>query len=117
MNTALTTTGVLPICVGSTEVFQEKAVLNGLEWFIGGGSAVVNMCDSNGNTYVVPATITPDGYSALAPWTVVGSPAAGNLYGPWVWVRAWTLQDASGRKQVSRAITFSVVQSPGVPIS
>jgi hypothetical protein len=125
LNTSLTTTGVVPICVGSIEQFQEKATLNGLEWFIGGGSAQVNMTDSNGNSYTLAAIITPDGYSAITvPWTVVGSPSSGatppnnnNLYGPWTWVRSWTLTDAQGRKQISRPIVFTVLQSPGVPIS
>lgn len=103
MNTQLVTTGLVPLCVGSSEVFQARSDLDGLYWDLTGGTATLTLVDPGGNSVNVPATIGPDG-APKAPWTVTGP--AGD------WRRAWRLQDASGVVQVSRPIAFTVVVSP-----
>jgi hypothetical protein len=116
MNVANTTTGLVPFCVGSVEFFQVKPFLNGVPWFLGGGIVSVSMTDYLGNNVSLTASISLDGYTATTQsWTVVGSASAGNTQGPWTWTRAWTIQDAQGRKQVCRPIVFAVINSPGVP--
>jgi hypothetical protein len=104
MNTQLTTTGLLPLTIGSSEVFEASADLNAIPWSLLGGTVTLKLVDPNGNVTTLSAAVGPTGYSASASWTVAG-PAG-------IWVRAWTLVDSSGRVQVSRQIVFSVISSP-----
>jgi hypothetical protein len=102
MNDSLATTGLIPLCIGSVETFQEQPWLDGLPWNLAGGTVSLKLADPVGNTYTIPATVS--GYTATATWTVIGP--VGN------WARAWQNQDASGIIQVSRPICFSVISSP-----
>ncbi len=102
MNTALVTTGILPLTIGSTETFEVQAALNGLPWDLTAGTASLILSDPTGAKTTISATIS--GSTARAPWTVV-TPIG-------TWVRAWSVTDASGVKQVSRPIVFTVIDSP-----
>lgn len=102
MNTFLVTTGIQPLCIGSIETFQTSAFLSGLPWDITGGSATLHFTDPAGGTLSLPANITGGG--AQVQWTVIAPEGD--------WVRAWDLQDALGRRQVSQPIAFRVIPSP-----
>lgn len=102
MNVALNTTGLVPFTVGSVNLFTSKAFANGLPWDLTGGTVTLNMKDSNGAFYSYPATIT--GMVAQVSWTVLNVPGR--------WTRSWTVTDAQGRHQVSRAYTFDVEPAP-----
>jgi hypothetical protein len=102
-NTALVTTGLVPLTIGSVEKFQHQGFINSLPWDLRGGTVSLNMLDPNGGSYSYPATIQADG-TVFVQWTVIAP--VGN------WTRAWVVTDANTVHQVSRAIIFSVVQSP-----
>lgn len=102
MNTALVTTGVIPLVVGSVETFQLQGFLDALPWNLAGGTVSLRLADPLGNVTTIPAAIS--GGCALATWTVV-SPAGR-------WVRDWVITDASLVHQVSQAIIFDVVDFP-----
>ena len=101
-NVTWTTTGLSPLCIGSTEKFQVSAFLDGVFWDLTGGSAILILSDPNGNKTSYTATIFGGG--AFYVWTMAGTPGT--------WLRAWSLQDAQGVVQVSRPIAFSVISSP-----
>ncbi len=102
MNTALVTTGLTPLVIGSVERFQLQAYLNALPWLLDGGTVLLTISDPFGVQTIIVASIIGNG--AQATWTVVGP--AGNF------TRAWTVTDANGVKQKSRPIVFSVTASP-----
>lgn len=102
MNTQITTTGLVPLCLGSQETFELRPILGGLPWLLQGGTVTLSLADPQGNVTVIAATV--GAYNALAPWTVAG------LVGGWT--RAWTVTDSTGLKQVSRPIAFDVLSSP-----
>lgn len=102
MNVSLTTTGLVPLVVGSVELMQLQAFNNGIPWDLTGGSVTLNMKAPGGATYSYTATIT--GMGAQYSWTVLAT--TGN------WTRSWSVTDAQGRHQVSRAIVFDVENAP-----
>ncbi len=102
MNNSINTTGLIPITVRSTEKFELSAFLNGQQWVLTGGTVNLLLSDPSGNLTTISAT--PSGVSASALWTVPNTPGA--------WLRAWDVTDASGIRQVSRAIPFTVISSP-----
>lgn len=102
MNTGIVTTGILPLIVGSVEVFQLQAFADVLPWNLAGGTVTLNLIDPNGAVYSYPATIS--GGSVRVTWTVL------NVTG--TWRRSWTITDSSGVHQVSRPIVFEVQSSP-----
>ncbi len=105
MNSAIVTTGPEEFTIGSTEVFQAKPIKSGLPWNLAGGSGNLLLTDPNGQSYVLPVTV--DGFTARRAYTIA-TPAG-------TWVRAWDLTDATGVRQISRPLTFSVIVSPGDP--
>ena len=106
MNSALVTTGLMPLTVNSIELFQHQGILNGQVWDLTGGSATLRMADPDGTTYAYACTIASG--NAFYTWTVLNVPGT--------WVRAWDVTDAQGRRQVSRPLVFEVIASPGLPL-
>jgi hypothetical protein len=104
MNTRLVTTGLAPLNIGSTEIFQVAPLLNGAPWNLAGGSATLTLSDPNGNKTTLAGSIVGTGYGATSGWTVVGPVGT--------WTRSWTLSDASGIVQVTDPIVFVVQSSP-----
>lgn len=104
MNTALVTTGIKPLAIGSTELFQLAADLDMLPWNLAGGTVYCLLRDPTGALITIPATISGGGYTVTAPWTVVGP--VGN------WTRAWDATDASGIRQITDPLVFAVTTSP-----
>jgi hypothetical protein len=104
LNTALVTTGLKPLTLGSTELFEAAPVLDLQPWNLAGGSAQLILADPIGSLTTITGTIGASGYSVTAPWTVAGP--VGN------WTRAWRLVDATGIIQVSLPIVFEVQSSP-----
>jgi len=102
MNEAATTTGLIPLTIGSMETFQLQAYKNRLPWDLTGGSAQLLLADPTGSLTTINATIV--GQGAQANWTV------GGLSG--TWARAWKVTDSSGIVQISRPIAFAVISSP-----
>ena len=114
MNLGTTTTGLVPLTIGSIEEFQLDPWLNALPWNLAGGTVQLLLTDPNGTKYTVNASIVTGGYGATATWTVIGPATVDDngvrLANPWR--RAWSVVDALGRTQISRAIAFEVVNSP-----
>lgn len=106
MNSALVTTGNLPIAVGSQQTFQVNPSLNGDPWDLSGGSARLLMTDPTGQAYDLAATVI--GVGATCNFTIPNVPGT--------WVRAWKLTDSTGLVEYTLPITFSVVVSPGSPL-
>jgi len=102
MNETFATTGLEAMTVGSTKIFQVQPWLNGLPWDLTGGSARLVLSDPDGINTTLTASIVNGG--AQVSWTVP-LPAGS-------WLRAWDLTDASGRRQISLPIAFTVVSSP-----
>lgn len=90
------------LTVGSTELFQLIATLDGNVWNITGGTVTLILADPNGNETSITASSVYDG-GAQAPWMVLNTPG--------VWKRAWKVV-AGGITQYSEPITFTVVSSP-----
>ncbi len=105
MNSALVTTGVKPLTIGSTELFQLTPYLNGLLWAL--SSVTLYLVDPTGTVTTIAGTVL--GYTNTAPWTVAG-PAG-------TWVRAWKCVDANGVVQYTLPITMPSIDSPGVPFT
>lgn len=105
MNSALNTTGILPLTVGSVYTFEHQGILNGLGWDLTGGSASLLMTAPDGSAYTYAASIS--GGNAFYTWTALNIPGT--------WVLAWSVTDADNRHQVSRPIVFEVMVSPGTP--
>ncbi len=102
MQTALITTGLIPLTVGSTQLFEAAPFLDGLPWDLSGGSASLILADPTGALTTIPATII--GFGCTAAWTVAAPIGT--------WVRAWRLTSADGITQYSEPITFGVISSP-----
>jgi hypothetical protein len=102
MNTSLVTTGLIPLCVGSQELFQLQATLDGLPWSLVGGSVTLNLKDPTGSVTAITATIS--GGTVTAGWTVTSVTGT--------WTRSWTAVDSTGLTQVSRPLQFVVISSP-----
>ena len=103
VNTSLVCTGPQVFTVGSTELFQLDAWLDGRPWQL--ASAELRLTDPNGSGTVVSGAVS--GYSVTAAFTVavpVGT-----------WVRSWKATDATGVVQYSVPTTFRVINSPGTP--
>ncbi len=99
MNLRLVTTGLVPLTIGSDEVFQLQGILDQLPWDLTAGTVDLVLSDPTGALTTISATIT--GRGAQAAWTVAAP--AGR------WLRTWHIQDASGLTQVAQAIPFDVV--------
>ena len=104
MQTGQVTTGLRPLTINSTELFECSPWLNGQPWSLSGGSAILKLADPSGNLTTIPGTLLAGGYGATAPWTVIGPIGQ--------WARAWVLTDGLGIIQVSEPISFEVVSSP-----
>lgn len=95
--------GPSTLTIGSTELFELSAMLDGQLWNLVGGVVTLTLADPNGTKTIINATSIYNG-GAQAPWTVAGT--AGN------WKRAWTVTDANGVTQVSLPQSFIVISSP-----
>ena len=103
MTTGQVTTGLTPLTVGSSYLFVGNFFLNGLWWDLTGGTASLEFADPAGSLFgPYPASIT--GGVPSVTWQAAG------LSG--TWTRAWVIQDARGRVQVSRPIAFALEGSP-----
>ena len=102
VQSALVTTGLEPICIGSMETWQVQPWLNGVPWNLAGGSATLKLTDPNGVNTSFAGTISGGG--AFYVWTVIG-PAG-------TWVRSWTLTDSTGLVQVMAPEAMVVISSP-----
>ena len=103
MNSARVTTGVKPLTIGSTELFQLTPYLNGILWQL--SSATLYLVDPTGTTITIAGSVS--GYTNTAPWTVIGPEGT--------WVRAWKCVDAQGIVQYTLPFTMPVIASPGLP--
>ena len=93
----------LPLTIGSTETMRLSITKDGLVWDLTGGTVVLRFVSPTGGTSSVNASSAYNG-GADAAWTVA-SPAG-------TWTRAWDCTDAHGVRQVTQAVSFSVVASP-----
>jgi hypothetical protein len=98
----LVTTGLVPLCVDSAELFVLRPRLDGLPWDLTGGSATLLLTDPDGSPSTVAATIVSG--QPRAAWTVADPVGT--------WLRAWEVTDSAGVHQVSRPICFTVIDSP-----
>jgi hypothetical protein len=102
MNLGVVTTGLVPLSVGSVELFQLQPYLNGLPWSMQGATVNLLFRDPSGNQTSSSAVITAG--SATVSWTVPSTPGS--------WFRSWQITDANGVHQLSQPITFNIGTSP-----
>lgn len=103
VNTSLVCTGPQVLTVGSMELFQLDAWLDGRPWAL--ASAQLLLTDPNGASTVVNATVS--GHSVTAAWTAAAPVGT--------WVRSWKATDSGSVVQYSIPVTFRVINSPGTP--
>ena len=103
MNSALVTTGVKPLTIGSTELFQLTPYLNGIIWPL--VSATVYLVSPTGTIITIAGSVS--GFTNTAGWTVIGPEGS--------WVRAWKCVDVNGIIQYTLPFTMPVIASPGLP--
>ncbi len=101
MNIKQVTTGLVPLAIGSDEVFQLQGILDALPWDLTGGTVSVVLSDPTGALTTIAATIL--GRGAQASWTVVAPVGR--------WSRTWQIEDSTGLHQVSLPIPFDVVSA------
>jgi hypothetical protein len=102
MNSALATTGLQNVVLGTVVTFTGIPKLCGLPWDLTLGTGVLLIADPAGNITTVSAQVGKA--FCKATWKVAGAPG--------VWNRCWQLTDMNGVQRNWFPIAFGVVAAP-----